>query len=82
MDSVDVMIVGAGLTGLTLARNLTEQGIDFLLLEGRDRIGEFTPWFTPWFFSHFNNLFKLLKKIKVELTDQYSKDCRYSSKQN
>ena len=84
MESTDVIIVGAGLTGLTLARNLTEQGIDFLLLEGRDRIGgrihsietqdgAVVEMGATWFFSHFNNLSKLLKKIKVDLTDQYSR---------
>jgi len=84
MESTDVIIVGAGLTGLTLARNLTEQGIDFLLLEGRDRIGgrihsietqdgAVVEMGATWFFSHFNNLSKLLKKLKVDLTDQYSR---------
>ena len=84
MESVDVIIVGAGLTGLTLARNLTEQGIDFLLLEGRDRIGgrihsietqdgAVVEMGATWFFSHFNNLSNLLEKIKVDLTDQDSR---------
>ena len=34
-----VIIIGGGLTGLTAARQLHHKGIDFLLLEGSDRIG-------------------------------------------
>ena len=36
---VDVLIIGAGLTGLTLAKNLEEQGKNYLVLDARDRIG-------------------------------------------
>jgi len=83
MTSTDVIIVGAGLTGLTLARNLTEQGIDFLVLEGRERVGgrihsvetqcgAVVEMGATWFFPRFNNLLKLLKKLKVELSEQYS----------
>lgn len=35
----DVLIIGAGLTGLTLANELKKKGIDFHILEARDRIG-------------------------------------------
>ena len=38
MDS-DVIIVGAGLAGLSCARRLTEAGIPFIILEGDRRIG-------------------------------------------
>ncbi len=34
-----VIIIGGGLTGLTAARQLQKQGIDFLLLEASDRVG-------------------------------------------
>lgn len=37
--TVDVVIVGAGLAGLTAADQLTQQGHDVLVLEGRDRVG-------------------------------------------
>ncbi|MFT7617252.1 MAG: phytoene dehydrogenase-like protein [Planctomycetota bacterium] len=39
MESDKVVIIGAGLSGLTCARTLQEQGIDFLLLEAKDHIG-------------------------------------------
>ncbi|KAL6245738.1 hypothetical protein RBB50_006891 [Rhinocladiella similis] len=35
----DTIIIGAGYTGLTAARDLTTSGLDVLLLEARDRIG-------------------------------------------
>jgi monoamine oxidase len=35
----DVVVVGAGFAGLTAARELTRQGRDVLVLEGRDRVG-------------------------------------------
>jgi monoamine oxidase len=37
--TTDVVIIGAGLAGLSAADRLTEQGHDVLVLEGRDRVG-------------------------------------------
>ena len=37
--TVDVVVVGAGFAGLAAARELTQQGLDVLVLEGRDRVG-------------------------------------------
>ena len=35
----DVVVIGAGAAGLAAARRLHERGIDFLVLEARDRVG-------------------------------------------
>merc|ERR1712107_842701 len=84
-DLTDVIIIGAGLTGLSLANNLVEEeGMDVLVLEARDRIGGRIHTFTTkdgapvemgatWFFPSFNNLFSMMKKIDLELMEQYMK---------
>ena len=80
----DVIIIGAGLTGLSLAVELNKQGLDVVVLEARDRIGGRIHTYTTsdgapvemgatWFFPFFRNLFAALKEIKVELMPQYMK---------
>jgi monoamine oxidase len=39
VNQTEVVIVGAGLAGITAALNLVEQGIDVVVLEARNRIG-------------------------------------------
>jgi monoamine oxidase len=39
LEGLDVVVVGAGFAGLAAARELTRQGREVLVLEGRDRVG-------------------------------------------
>lgn len=39
MSNTDVVIIGAGAAGLAAARDLTEHGLDVVVLEARERIG-------------------------------------------
>ena len=38
-ETSDVIVVGAGISGLTAARMLSTKGLNVLVLEGRDRVG-------------------------------------------
>ena len=82
--ATDIIILGAGLTGLTLAHSLQEQGRSVLVLEARDRIGgrihtvntsngPRVEMGATWYFQHFMNLFKLMTKFNVKLTEQFMK---------
>ena len=54
LQGLPVVIIGAGPIGLATAANLTDRGIDFLILEAGDRIGSsIEQWghirlFSPW----------------------------------
>eukprot|EP00088_Acartia_fossae_P057984 TRINITY_DN6773_c0_g1_i2.p1 TRINITY_DN6773_c0_g1~~TRINITY_DN6773_c0_g1_i2.p1 ORF type:complete len:360 (-),score=103.81 TRINITY_DN6773_c0_g1_i2:125-1204(-) len=89
VEATDVIIIGAGLTGLSLAYELDQQGLDVLVLEARDRIGGRINTYTTsdgapvemgatWFFPFFQNLFKKMKEHNLELMPQYMKGDTFS----
>ncbi|MDD4975056.1 MAG: NAD(P)-binding protein, partial [Bacteriovorax sp.] len=43
--SYDVIVVGAGLAGMTLANKMARDGRSVLLLESHNKLGGFATWF-------------------------------------
>lgn len=76
----DVIVIGAGVSGLTAAQKLTQRGHRVIVLEGRDRIGG-RVWTdrtmgvpldlgAAWFHSRADNpLVKVAKGLGMELVE-------------
>ena len=47
MPQIDVAVLGAGLAGLCAARELSDAGLDVVILDARDRVGGRT-WTVPF----------------------------------
>ena len=76
-----IIIIGAGLTGLTLGYYLEKQNKDFIIIESRSRIGgrvltEIGKEGIPielgatWLGQQHENLLKLLEELKIEIFRQ------------
>ena len=79
----NIIIIGAGLSGLTTAYNLKKKDIPFKILEAQNRLGGRIETVqgllnTPidlgatWFSDVHTSLISLLKELKVEVFRQYS----------
>jgi monoamine oxidase len=78
-----VVIIGAGLSGLTLAYELEKKGIRSIVLEAADRIGgrihtktgvNGTPLElgATWFADKHSSLMTLIKELSIQKFDQFS----------
>jgi monoamine oxidase len=80
--NTDVVIVGGGLSGLSLADRLQRRGVDFQLLEGRDRLGgriltrtigsgafDLGP---AWFWPGQPHMAALVDRLGLEPFEQYA----------
>lgn len=89
-DDVEVIIIGAGMSGLSAARELNKHGIKCIILEARDRVGGRVHTVKPWgiatdlgasWIHQINNnpLTTLVKKYKIPVVHtDYSHDNTFS----
>ncbi len=79
--NADVIVVGAGLSGLYATHRLIQEGANVLLLESRDRVGgrmatstfngEIYDVGAQWVSPHANALRSLLSELNIPLHQQY-----------
>ncbi len=78
----DIVVIGAGLSGLLIGRQLQQAGLNVVMLEGRDRIGgrihsvdtangTRVEMGATWFGPQHIHLRKLLDTLQIESFEQY-----------
>ena len=77
--SVDVVVVGAGASGLRLAGSLIQAGISTVVLEGRDRVGGRLFSVKPgvdlgatWFWHNEHDVLEVIAECGLEVFPQYA----------
>ena len=79
----EVLIIGAGLSGLTIAYRLERAGVSYKLIEGRDRVGgriqtvktssgSTIEMGATWFSDKHQHLMQLIEELNVPYEHQYS----------
>ena len=79
----EILIIGAGLAGLTAAYHLEKKSIPFKIIEARNRVGgriltevnEFGGTIemgATWFAQKHRNLFSLIEELRIPIIEQYS----------
>lgn len=77
----EVLIVGAGLTGLTIAYLLRDRGLDITIIESRDRIGgriltkstngDLLEMGATWLGPQHTQLNRLLSELSIDIWEQH-----------
>jgi monoamine oxidase len=79
VDALDVFVVGAGASGLRLARILGQAGVSVAVCEGRDRVGGRLLSADPgvdlgatWFWQNENDVREVIHEFGIETFPQYA----------
>lgn len=76
-STVDVVVIGAGVSGLATARGLTQRGVRVAVLEARDRVGGrllstgSLDLGATWFWPNETRIVRLVDELDIPVHSQY-----------